>query len=476
MSELARKTKSALQWSAIERILSQGVQLGVSLYLARLVGPTAFGLVGMLAIFIAISNVFVDGGVSSALIRKRDHTKTDLTTAFYYNIFTSSLCYIILYVGAPYVADFYGQEELQKILRVLGVVVLLNSFTLIPRIQLIVAIDFRTQAKVSLTSVAVSGSCAIVLANNGWGVWSLVWQTIINAICSVLLLSYFVPWRPYGKISRAAFNYLFGFGSKLLLSGLLDVCYSNLYQIIIGKQFSPSLVGQFTQSNQLASAPAMTLTSIVQRVTYPMLSRIQDDTSKMDYAYRITLKMSAMVIFPLILWLGLVAKPLLTVVLGGQWSPAATLLSVLCIGHMLYPIHSINLNLLQVKGHSDIFLKLEVIKKMIGVSILFASIPYGVFAMCVGLSVTSYIALLLNTYYTAKLTSISQWQQCKYLLPIWSAVLFSAAVAYMVGYNLQATPWLQILINLTVALIVYMLCLFVFEKPLLLELRSALHS
>ena len=473
MTDLASKTKKGLQWSALERFLTQGIQLAITLYLARLLGPTAFGLVGMLAVFIAIANVFVDSGFTSALIRKTDRTESDLVTAFYYNIAMAGLCYFALYISAPFIADFYQQAELQTLLRILGLAVLINAFTLIPRVKLNVAMDFKTQAKISVLSVLISGPTAIILAINGYGVWALVTQTLLNASCATFLFNLFAPWLPRGRITKHAFNYLFGYGSKLLLSGLLDVTYNNLYQIIIGKKFSPAVVGQFTQANQLASVPVSTLTGIIQRVTFPLFSQLQGDPDKMANAYRQTLKLSALVIFPLIVALGLIAKPLLTSLLGEQWQGAAALLSVLCLGYMLYPIHSINLNLLQVTGRSDLFLKLEVMKKVIGVTVLLLSIPYGVLAMCLGFTLTSYLALLLNTYYTAKLTHFSQWQQCKDILPIWLAVIFAAAVGYGAGlYFLQ--PWLQIAVNLSVALLMYGMYLVLAQKPLLLQLRSTL--
>lgn len=473
MTDFASKTKKSLQWSALERFLTQGIQLAITLYLARLLGPTAFGLVGMLAVFIAIANVFVDSGFTSALIRKTDRTESDLVTAFYYNIAMAGLCYFALYISAPLVADFYQQVELQTLLRILGLAVLINAFTLIPRVKLNVAMDFKTQAKISVLSVLISGPTAIILAINGYGVWALVVQTLLNASCATFLFNLFVPWLPRGLITKNSFNYLFSYGSKLLLSGLLDVTYNNLYQIIIGKKFSPIEVGQFSQANQLTSLPAMTLTNIIQRVTFPLFSQLQDEPDRMANAYRQTLKLSALLIFPFIVALGLIAKPLLTSLLGEQWQGAAVLLTVLCLGYMLYPIHSLNLNLLQVTGRSDLFLKLEVMKKVIGVTVLLLSIPYGVLAMCFGFTLTSYLALLLNTYYTAKLTHLSQWQQCKDILPIWLAVIFAAAVGYGAGlYFPQA--WLQIVVNLSVALLVYGMYLVLAQKPLLLQLRSTL--
>ncbi len=473
MSGIINKTKKGLQWSAIERILTQGIQLAITLLLARLLGPTSFGLVGMLAVFIAIANVFVDSGFTSALIRKNDRSESDLVTAFYYNIAMAVTCYVTLYISAPTVAQFYQHPELQTLLRALGLTVLINVFTLIPRVKLTVAMDFKTQAKISIISVFISGSIAIVLAVNDFGVWALIIQTLLYATVTALLFNLFIPWLPRGKITKSSFDYLFGYGSKLLLSGLLDVIYNNLYLIIIGKKFSPAMVGQFTQANQLASTPAITLTGIIQRVTFPLFSQLQENSEKMETAYRLTLKMAAMLIFPIIIGLALISDPLLTSVLGEQWRSAAVLLSVLCLGYMLYPVHAINLNLLQVTGRSDLFLKVEVIKKIIGVVILLCTIPYGVLVMCIGFTLHSYLALLLNTYYTSKLTRLSQWQQCKDIFPIWLAVVLSAYLGLVVGsYCLH--PWLQILINLSVALLAYGLYLFFAQKTLLLQLRNFL--
>ncbi|QDF67646.1 lipopolysaccharide biosynthesis protein [Shewanella sp. SNU WT4] len=473
MTDLTTKTKKGLQWSALDRFLTQGIQLAITLYLARLLGPTSFGLVGMLAVFIAIANVFVDSGFTTALIRKTDRSESDLVTAFYYNIAVAALCYLTLYISAPAIATFYQQNELQSLLRVLGITVFINAFTLIPRVKLNVTMDFKTQAKISVLSVLISGPTAIVMAINGFGVWALVTQTLLNACCSTLFFNLFAPWFPRGSITKNSFNYLFNYGSKLLLSGLLDVTYNNLYQIIIAKKFSPAVVGQFTQANQLASVPASTLTGIIQGVTFPMFSQLQDNSNKMQRAYRQTLKLAAVLIFPLIMALGLIANPLLTSLLGEQWSDAALLLTVLCMGYMLYPIHVINLNLLQVFGRSDLFLKLEIIKKVIGVSVLLLTIPYGLLAMCLGFSMTSYLALLLNTYYTAKLSQLSQWQQFKDLFPIWFAVFTAAILGFAAGLNFSK-PWLQIGVNLTVALLVYGLYLFLAQKKLLLKMCSVL--
>lgn len=419
MSELQSKTTSGLKWSAIERLATQSIQLVIMLILARMLGPHAFGLIGMLAIFIAVCQVFVDSGFSSALIRKAERTESDFSTAFYFNIFISAISYSALFIFAPYIAKFYQQPILTDLTRVLGLTVIVNALAVVQRAKLTIEMDFKTQAKASLASVAVSSLVAITLATSGYGVWSLVAQTLTMALCNVIILNIIHPWLPKAPFSKSSFQDLFGFGSKLLLSGLLDTIYKNIYQIVIGKQFSAVEVGQFTQANQLSSIPAMTMTTIIQRVTYPMMSQLQHSKQKLEQAYLLTLRLAAVVIFPIMFGLAVISQPLINIVLGDSWHQAAALVSILSVGFLLYPIHAINLNLLQVKGRSDLFLKLEIIKKIITTIILFITIPLGIKAICAGVIIQSYLSLWLNTYYTGRLTTLTQIKQCKALLPIW---------------------------------------------------------
>ncbi|WP_320711913.1 lipopolysaccharide biosynthesis protein [Enterobacter cloacae] len=363
MSELKSKTVNGLKWSALERILSQGVQLILMLILARLLGPKAFGLIGMLAIFIAIGQVFIDSGFSSALIRKTDRTDVDYSTAFYFNIIVAFCFYVLLYISSGYIAEFYQQPELALLTKVIGLTLMANSFSVVPRTILTVSMNFKAQAKASICSVVLGGVVALIMAWNGFGVWALVAQTLTAAVFSAVFLNLITRWVPVFCFSKKSFDYLFGFGGKLLISGLLDSAYNNLYQIIIGKRFSAENVGQFTQANQISSIPAMTMTNIIQRVTYPMFSHMQSDQHKMDEYYLLTMKVAALFIFPLMAGVAILAQPLLQLVLGMQWNEAAELVVVLALAYMLYPIHAINLNVLQVKGRSDLFLKLEIIKK-----------------------------------------------------------------------------------------------------------------
>lgn len=473
MTELQNKTTSGLKWSAIERLATQAVQLIIMLFLARMLGPHVFGLIGMLAVFIAVSQVFVDSGFSSALIRKTDRTEIDFSTAFYFNVLVSLFCYFILFIGAPYIADFYQQPMLVELTRVLGITVFVNSLSLVQRAKLTIEMDFKTQAKASLTSVAISSLIAVFLAMNGYGVWALVAQTLTMAICNAVLLNVIHPWLPKCSFSLASFKDLFSFGSKLLLSGLLDTIFKNIYQIVIGKQFSAIEVGQFTQANQLSSVPAMTITTIIQRVTYPMMSELQHDESKLEAAYLLTLRLSAVVVFPLMFGLAVIAEPLIDLVLGDNWQQAAILVSILSIGFLLYPIHAINLNLLQVKGRSDLFLKLEVIKKIITSLVLIITIPLGIKAICIGVIIQSYLSLWLNTYYTGKLTALSQIKQCKALLPIWAISAICSFFAWGIEYQINPSQKIiSVLIIITMAIISYIISIRLLQQDLYQRIAS----
>ncbi|WP_105902599.1 lipopolysaccharide biosynthesis protein [Vibrio gangliei] len=475
MSDLQKKTTSGLKWSAIERLATQAIQLIIMLVLARMLGPHAFGLIGMLAVFIAVCQVFVDSGFSSALIRKTDRTESDFSTAFYFNIAVSLVCYAALFIGAPYIADFYQQSALIDLTRVLGLTVFINSLSLVQRAKLTIEMDFKTQAKASLASVGISSFVAIFLATNGYGVWALVAQTLSMAACNTLILNVIHPWLPKRSFSMESFRNLFGFGSKLLLSGLLDTIFKNIYQIVIGKQFSAVEVGQFTQANQLSSMPAMTMTTIIQRVTYPMMSQLQHSEDKLEAAYLLTLRLSAVVIFPLMFGLAVVAQPLINVVLGDSWQQAAALVSILSIGFLLYPIHAINLNLLQVKGRSDLFLKLEIIKKIITTIILVLTIPLGIKAICIGMIIQSYLSLWLNTFYTGRLTALSQMKQCKALVPIWALSAICCLLGWWVANQINPNhDIITIVTVVTIAIVSYVLSIRLLQQDLYQRIISVI--
>ncbi len=446
-ASLKQQTFKGVIWSSVERFSTMGVNFVFGLVLARMLSPADYGVIAMLAIFVAVSQCFIDSGFSSALIRKPDRTETDNATAFYFNIAVGVLAYAVLYVAAPFIAAFYETPILTPVTRVVGLTLLFNSLCIVQQALLTIRLDFKTQAKISLASALISGPVGIACAWYGWGVWALVVQSVLAGLLRLLLLWLLARWRPRAGFSRTSFRELFGFGSKLLASSLLDTTYNNIYAIVIGKVFSAASLGYYSRAHHFAMLPASNITGILQRVTFPVLSSIQNEDERLRRAYRTFLRLSGFIIFPLMMGLAAVADPLVRLILTDKWAPCVPLLQVMCFALMWYPIHAINLSLLQVKGRSDLFLKLEIIKKVIGVATLCATIPMGLFAMCAGKILTSLIALAINTHYTGKLIGLGYWRQMADLCPTLLHSLLAGGIAYGVqlclpglGLKLLAAP------------------------------------
>ena len=459
---LKSKTVKGVVWSSIERFSTQGVQFLIMIIMARLLTPKDYGLIGMLAIFLAVAQSLIDSGFSQALIRKQDRTDVDNSTVFYFNIVVSSALYLILFIAAPFVADFYNQPELTSVMRVVCLGVILNSLAVVQRALLTVRIDFKTQAKASLSAAVISGCIGIVLAYCGFGVWSLVVQQLLNLSVNTLLLWIFSKWRPIAVFSWKSFHELFAFGSKMLASGLLDTLYRNIYPIVIGKLFSASSLGHYTRAQHFSEFPSSNVTGIIQRVTYPILCGIQDETERLEAVYRKFLKLSAFIIFPLMIGMSAVARPFIDIVLGAQWGFCGQLLQIICFAMMWYPIHAINLNLLQVKGRSDLFLRLEIIKKILGITVLCITAPFGLVVMCYGQIFNSIVALVINTYYTGKLINVGFIRQMKDLLPtlLLSLTMFGAILLVngFIEVNMH-----RLVIGVLVGIIVYASGSYIFK-------------
>jgi len=338
---------------------------------------------------------------------------------------------------------------------VISLSILINSFVVVQRAILTSRIDFKTQAKASMSAAIISGIVGITMAYTGYGVWSIVWYQLTNLTVNAGLLWILSKWRPRALYSWESFRELFGFGSKLAASGILETLYNNIYLIVIGKVFSAADLGYYTRASQFAQFPSSNLTGIIQRVTYPVLCTIQDDTPRLQEVYRRFLRLSAFIVFPLMTGLAAVAKPLILLLLKEQWSFSIILLQIICFSMMWYPIHAINLNLLQVKGRSDLFLKLEIIKKCIGVAILCITVPMGLVPMCIGSIFSSIICLIINTHYTGKLIQVGFLTQMRDLAPILLYSLSTGILVYGV-INILNGLWLQLTVGITVGILFFL--------------------
>ena len=451
---LKQKTTKGLFWSSVERFSNQGVSFIFSIILARILAPSDFGIIAMIGIFFAVAQSFVDSGFSNALVRKTDRREEDLSTCFYFNIGVGIVAYIVLFLIAPFIADFYNQPILSPIIRITGLGVVLNSLCVVQQALFTIRIDFKSQAKVTLSATIISGIVGVVLAYLGYGVWALVWQGVVMSLVRMGLLWLMSKWRPKTGFSKDSFHYLFGYGSKLLASGLLDTIYNNIYPIVIGKFYSPAQLGNYSRALSFAQLPSSNITSILQRVTFPVLSTIQDDLPRLQTNYRRLLKLSAFIVFPLMMGLAAVAFPLIRVVLTPKWEGCSLYLQIICFALMWYPIHAINLNLLQVKGRSDLFLRLEIIKKIVGVCIMCITIPLGITAMCIGMVVSSLISLFINTHYTGKLIYVGYIKQMRDLLPIFINSLIMGGIVYLC-IQISDNDIVQLSLGIVVGLISY---------------------
>ena len=454
MSSLKEKTVKGVMWSSIDRFSTQGIQFVFSILIARLLLPSDYGAVAMLNIFLAISQTFIDSGFGTALIRKLDRTETDFCTVFYFNIVVGFFFYVVLWIASPYIAAFYEIPLLEDITKVLALTFVFSSFSGIQRAKLSIAIDFKTKAKISIIVTILTGAVGLWMAYAGYGVWALVVQSVFSSFLGAVLLWTFVRWMPKLVFSWKSFREMFSFGSRLLASALLDTTYNNIYTLVIGKVFSSTTLGLYSRASGLAQYPSSNITGVLQGVTFPVLSSIQNETERLANVYKRFLRLSAFIVFPLMVGLAAVADPLIRLVLTDKWEGSIYLLQIVCFSMMWYPIHAINLNLLQVKGRSDFFLKLEIIKKIQGVIVLCITVSMGIVAMCYGSVVSSLICLVYNTYYTQKLIGYGYAAQMKDLLHI---LVHSLVMGVGVWCIVQVfdSLWLQLVVGILSGAVYY---------------------
>jgi teichuronic acid exporter len=425
---LKQKTVSGLFWSFSDNAASQAIHFVVGIILARILSPTEFGLVGMITIFIAVSQSFVDSGFQQALIRKKDADNTDFSTVFYFNLSVGLLFYLILFLSAGLISRFYEEEQLKGIIRVFGLVIVINSLALIQRVRLTKSINFKLQTKISIASSVISGAVGIYMAYNGFGVWSLVWRTLINQLLQAFLLWIFNRWTPGLKFSLRSLKQMFSFGSRLLISGLLDTIYKNINLLVIGKFFSAADLGFYTRADQFQKFPSSNITSTVQRVSYPVLTQVQDEPARLKEGYRKIIKSTMFISFSAMIAMAAIAKPMVIVLIGEKWLPSVIFLQMLCIAGMLYPLHAINLNMLNVKGRSDLFLRLEIIKKLLAVPVIIIGILFGIKIMIAGMILNSFLSYFINSYYSGKLINYPVKEQVIDILPSFFISAFTGVI------------------------------------------------
>ncbi len=433
---LRQKTISGLSWSFVETFFRLSITFVVGVVLARLLTPKDFGLIGMLALFLAISQSFVESGFKEALIRKKHCSDADYSTVFYYNLVVSVLAYVLLFLFSGAISRFFSEPLLQPMIKVLGLAIIVNAFAVIQRTQLIRDINFKLQTRITIVAAVLSGLVAVGMAYKGFGVWALVAQQLGMFSIMTLLLWLWNKWIPKRIFSKDSFKELFGFGSKLLISGLLNNAYKNIYYLVIGRVFAAEILGFYTRADQFKRLPSEVLTGVISRVTYPVLSSIQDDPIRLKANFKKLIQATMLLTFAMMLGLAAVSEALIITLIGEQWRQSIIYLQLLCFVGMMYPLHALNLNMLNVQGRSDLFLKLEVIKKIMAVPVILLGVFYGITAMIAGMIVNNFIAYYLNSYWSGRLIQYPITEQLKDVLPGFGVALISALIVFAAGYLL----------------------------------------
>ncbi|MEQ1744323.1 MAG: lipopolysaccharide biosynthesis protein [Saprospiraceae bacterium] len=428
---LSDRSISAIGWAVMDKLSGSVVSFVVTILLARLLSPEDFGLVAMVMIFFEFSAVFVESGFSTALIREKHISEADKSTTFIFNLVAAVALYGALFVSAPYIATFFQQPSLTLIVRIMGISLIVNALSLVQHSVLIQQIDFKTQTIVRTASVLVSGGVAVVLAFQGWGVWSLVARYALLDLMTTALFWALSGWRPTMQFSRESFRRLFGFGSKILAAAVLDKFFVHIYKLLIGKFFAAATLGFYTQAGTFTNMVINTLFRTVQSVTYPVLAKLQDDREKLKLGYRKMLQLSSFIIVPAMTVLGVLAEPVLITLVGEKWLPAAPMLQLLCLSGVTYHFSTVNLNMLLVLGRSDLSLKLEIIKKVNIAIAIVVGIRYGIYGLIVGEVVATYVNLVINAYYSKKFLRYSLGEQVRDILP---TVAFSLLVGGMLFF------------------------------------------
>jgi len=476
LSSLKSKTLHALFWSFFERIGQQGIQFVISIILARLLLPEQFGLIAMLMIFMAIAQSFISSGFGQALIQKQDATHIDECSIFYFNIFVGFLVSGLLCIASPWIAGFYNQPLLVPLTCALSLNMIINAFGLVQTTLLTKQIDFKTQLKIRVIDTVLSGTIGIAMALNGFGVWSLVAQSLASNFFRTILLWFFNTWRPSLVFSLDSLRRMFTFGSRLLASGLLDTVFQNIYIVVIGKLFSPADLGFYSRAKRFQQLPVDNISSIISRVTFPVFSSVQDDKPRLKRGVRKALAMLVMINFPMMIGLAIVARPMVLLLLTEKWAPCIPYLQLLCVVGMLYPLHVINLNVLIAQGRSDLFFRLEILKKILIVIAIAVTYRWGITAMIYGQIATSCFSYILNSYYTGKMLDYPITEQIQDLIPSLTLASIMGGGVYAFHYAPIVNQSALLLVQIMTGGVLYAVLCYIFRISSFMEVIEMVKS
>ncbi|PUA16916.1 lipopolysaccharide biosynthesis protein [Glaciimonas sp. PCH181] len=442
---LKQKAKTAVLWSGADILLRQGLQFGVSIALARMLSPDEFGTIALLYLFTGIASAFVDSGFSAALVQRQNVTHTDESTVFWFNLVMALMVALALAASAPFIAAFFDRKILIPLTWLLSLNIIISALGSVHGTLLNKRLDFKTQMKIGAITTILSGSVAMVMAWQGYGVWALAVQTLAATLVTTALLWFFSTWRPKWVFSFDSARRLFGFGGYLLAAGMLDIIYNRIYSILIGKFYGVRELGFYNRADSTKQLPVGVLTGVLGRVAFPIFSAAAHDVVQLRRGVRLALRGMMLVNAPMMLGLAAVAEPLIHVLFGAKWLPAVPIMQVLCIGGVFWPLHVINLNVLMAQGYSHLFFKLEVAKKIVGSLFLIVGAFYGVLGIAWSQVIFGAVAFLINAYYSKRFLDYGIISQIQDFAPVLLISTVMASAVYLIDINLYLIPILQLL-------------------------------
>ena len=453
---LKQRTVNGVVWSAIERFLSLGIQMICTLVVAHFLTPYDFGLLGMVTVFSAVGMVIIDSGFGSALIRRNDNTNLDYSSVFYFNVILGILAYIILYFFAPIIAKFYGVPELTSICRITFLILPINALGLIQNTKLIKQINFKAIAIVSITAALISGTAGIIIALKIRNVWALVIQNLAMYVLRTILLWIIGNWKPLLEFSFASIKSMWGYSVNLLISGLIGSLTVNIYPLIIGKIYNATQLGYYSQADRFQKLPSTSLTEVIQRVCFPILAEVKDDLLKMRNVYRQLIMISFFIIFPIMMLLSGIAHELIIVLLGNQWETTAIFFQVLCVVGGIYPLQSINLNILNVVGKSRLALYLEISRKSLLLIFILIAMHFDIFYFVCMQVIYGIIVLFINIYFCGREINYTVLDQIKDLLPTFLITTGALITMFFISHFIIAVPYILMIVKIIIFTMFYL--------------------
>jgi len=467
---LKQKTLNGFKWSFLDNVGRLGGQFVIGIILARILTPVDFGLVGMLTIFIVIGRSLTNSGFGQALIQKKNADNSDFSTVFYFNIVASIFVYLIVFFGSPLIAKFYNEPELTLLTKVICLVFIIDAFGLVHTTYLEKKLDFKAPSIIGVISIFFSGGISIFLAFNDFGVWALVTNSLLRSFITTLLLWIVSGWRPQLIFKLQSFKGLFNYGSKILIAGILNSIFNNLYFLVIGRFFHAASLGYYTRAVQFSNLPVNTITTVVQKVTYPVFSILQDNSEKLIAGYTKVIRMLTAVALPLMAIMYITAKPLIAIVLGTKWLPAVPYLQLMSIYSWIYVLYTVNNLVITAKGRSDYYLQLQVLNKVIIAVSILTTYRFGITALIYGQMGATILTYIVGSVYLKKVLNISIGYQLKNILPFIIATIFMVMPSFPMA-KFISNDFLYLLTNTAVAISIYILSLWLMKVE---ELYSVL--